>query len=156
METPTTVNERQAALEEICRAFGVAILYSFGSRAKEALRWLEDPSYTFRPGPSDLDLGVKALPGVRWSLRDQIRLTQALEDLFGVDRVDLVVLGCADPYLEAEVIHGERLYAQDPYRADLYELYMLRREEDLLFLEEQRARMVLGLEPEELEENDTA
>jgi len=150
------MSERRASLEAICQKYGVAILYSFGSRAKEAVRWLEDEAYVFQPGPSDLDIGVKALPGVRWSLEEQIRLTIELEDLFDVDRVDLVVLGCASPYLEAEVIHGERLYAQDEYKADLYDLYMLRREEDLLFLEDERARMILRMDKEHDEDPSIA
>ncbi|RME55899.1 MAG: hypothetical protein D6790_15500, partial [Caldilineae bacterium] len=62
----------------------------------------------------------------------------------------------ASPYLEAEVIHGERLYAQDEYKADLYDLYMLRREEDLLFLEDERARMILRMDKEHDEDPSIA
>lgn len=136
---------KRAGLERICRQFGVAILYAFGSRGREALTWLDDPAPSLSAGPSDLDIGVKALPGTRWSLVQQIALTQTLEDFFGVHRIDLIVLGKANPYLAAEVIHGERLYSVDEYRADLYDLYVLRREADLAFLEDERARSLLGV-----------
>jgi predicted nucleotidyltransferase len=138
------MNEKRASLDRICHRFGVAILYAFGSRGKEALAWLDAPAPIMPVGPSDLDIGVKALPEVRWSLAEQIALTQQLEDLFGVHRIDLIVLGKANPYLAAEVIHGERLYCEDEYRADLYDLYVLRREADLAFLEDERARSLLG------------
>jgi len=137
---------RRCELEEICRQFDVAILYAFGSRAKEALTWLDTPAYVMSPGPSDLDIGAKASSGIRWTLAEQVALTQALEDLFGVHRVDLVVLDKANPYLSAEVIHGERLYCADEFQADLYDLYVLRQEADLEFLENERARYLLGVE----------
>jgi hypothetical protein len=57
--------------------------------------------------------------------------------------VDLVVLGEADPFVAAEVIRGERLYAHDEYTADEYDLYVLRRAGDLAPLERERIALVL-------------
>ena len=71
-------------------------------------------------------------------------LGHALEDLLGVDRVDIVNLDIANPFLAAEAVHGERLYAENEYAADNYDLYILRQEGDLAFLEEERARLLLG------------
>ncbi len=154
------MNRRRAALEAICRENGVAILYSFGSRARETLAWLDDPAAVLAPGPSDVDIGVKPVwspprsggwgwrqpePDVKMDWKAEVALAQALEDFLGVQRVDLVNLDNANPYLAAEVIHGERLYAEDEYGADNYDLYILRQEADLAPLEEEMARLLLGI-----------
>ena len=155
------MNRRRTALDAICRNCGVAILYGFGSRAREVLAWLDDAAAVLAPGPSDVDIGVKPvrLPpkSAEWSWREkepdstlnlkaEVALTQALEEFLGVQRVDLVNLDSANPYLAAEVIHGERLYAEDDYMADNYDLYILRQEADLAPLEEEMARLLLGID----------
>ena len=137
------MNQRRAALEAICREHGVAILYSFGSRAREALAWLDDPEAVLAPGSSDVDVGVK--PATRFNWKKEVALAQALEDLMAVQRVDLVNLDSANPFLAAEIVHGERLYAEDEYAADNYDLYILRQEGDLAHLEEEQARLLLGI-----------
>lgn len=137
-------NQKRAALEAICQQHGVAILYSFGSRARETLAWLDDLEAVLAPGPSDVDLGVKPLSATDFSWKTEVALGHALEDLLGVDRVDMVNLDSANPFLAAEVVHGERLYAESEYAADNYDLYILRQEGDLAFLEEERARLLLG------------
>lgn len=70
-------------------------------------------------------------------------MTQALEDLFGLPRIDLVVLPEADPFLAANIIRGERLFADDAYLADEYDLYVLRRAGDLAPLERERQALIL-------------
>ena len=137
-------HQKRAALEAICQQHGVAILYSFGSRARETLAWLDDPEAVLAPGPSDVDLGVRPLSATDFSWKTEVALGHALEDLLGVDRVDIVNLDSANPFLAAEVVHGERLYAENEYAADNYDLYILRQEGDLAFLEEERARLLLG------------
>ncbi len=134
----TTTN--RAALDALSRAFGLHILYAFGSRGREALAWLDGDS-GLPPGPSDLDIGVK--PAQPLSARRKVELAVALEDLFDVGRVDLVVLPEADPFLAVNVIRGERLFADDAYLADEYDLYVLRRAADLLPLERERQRLIL-------------
>ena len=137
-------NQKRAALEAICQQHSVAILYSFGSRARETLAWLDEPDSVLAPGPSDVDLGVKPLSATHLNWKTEVALGHALEDLLGVDRVDIVNLDSANPFLAAEVVHGERLYAESEYAADNYDLYILRQEGDLAFLEEERARLLLG------------
>ena len=139
------MNRRRAALEAICREHGVAILYSFGSRAKEVLAWLNDPEAILAPGPSDVDLGVKPLPTTEFNWKTEVALEQALQNLLGVERIDLVNLDNVNPFLAAEVVHGERLYAESEYAADNFDLYILRQEGDLAFLEDERARLLLGI-----------
>lgn len=140
-----TTAERHAALERICRQFGVAILYAFGSRAVEARAWLRGKSGSLAPGPSDVDIGVKTTRGVRLWVKDKVNLALQLEDLFGVNRVDLVVLNTADPFLAEEIIRGERLYALDEYEADEYDLYVLRRAGDQAPLEREWMDHILGV-----------
>jgi Polymerase beta, Nucleotidyltransferase len=139
------VNQRRAAIERICRAMGVSILYAFGSRAHEISSWLEQPQQQLAPSSSDVDIGARAASGVFWSVIDKVDLALALEDLFDCPRVDLVVLNEADPFVAAEVIRGERLFADDTTDADEYDLYVLRRAGDLAPLERERLDFIFGV-----------
>jgi predicted nucleotidyltransferase len=138
------MNKRQAALEKICRQFDVAMLYSFGSRAAEVRDWIESQQDRLPAGPSDADIGAKALTGRKWSIREKVQLADVLENLLGIGWVDLVCLSEADPFVAAEIIRGERLFASDSHEADEYELYVLRRAGDLAPLERERMALVLG------------
>lgn len=138
---------RSEALAHICKNFRVAILYVFGSRADQVLAWVEGERLTLDPGPVDVDVGVRPAPGQPLSVEEKVRLTIVLEDLWGVSRVDLVCLPEADPFLAANVIRGERLYARDEYEADEYDLYILRRAGDLAPLERERIALILGGKP---------
>lgn len=135
--------ERRAALEQICRKFNVAILYAFGSRADEVWEWLEGKIAELAPGPSDVDVGVKAVPGVKLWLADEVHLALELEEWLGIHRVDVVRLDRVNPFLAEEVIRGERLYARDEYEADEYDLFVLRRAGDLEPLEREKIALVL-------------
>jgi hypothetical protein len=68
----------------------------------------------------------------------------ALEDLFSINRVDLVVIPEVDPFLAANIIRGERIYCIDEYEADEYDLYILRRAGDLIPLERERIALIMG------------
>jgi len=134
---------RTEALARLCDEFRVDVLYAFGSRAGEVREWLAGERDALSSGPADVDMGVKVNRETRLSFRDKVRLALALEDLLGVTRVDLVVLNDADPFLAANVIRGERLYARDEYAADEYDLYVLRRAGDLAPLERERMALIL-------------
>lgn len=140
------MNRRCEALETICKKFDVAILYAFGSQAKNAKDLLEEKLDKLPFGQSDMDIGAKCLPGIKLSVIEKVNLALALEDLMGCSRVDLVIFDEADPFLTAEVIRGERLYARDEYEADEYDLYVLRRAGDLAPLERERMALILGEE----------
>ena len=92
-------------------------------------------------------MGIKGIPGEKWSVTKKVQLANALEEFLGVLRVDLVFLSEADPFLAAEIIRGERLFAADGHEADEYELYILRRAGDLAPLERERMALVLGEHP---------
>lgn len=135
--------ERRAALEQICQKFNVAILYAFGSRADEVWDWLAGNIAELAPGPSDVDVGVKAAPDAHLSLREKVLLMSELENWLGVSRVDVVGLDGANPFLAEEIIRGERLYVRDEYEADEYDLFVLRRAGDLAPLEREKIALVL-------------
>jgi predicted nucleotidyltransferase len=121
---------------------GVVILYDFGSRADEVLTRVREGAAAIAPKSSDIDIGI-LFPGGAWTVQEKVRFAQALEDLFGVERIDLVILNEADPFLAAEVIRGERLFERDRRRVDEYELFVLRRVGDLAPFERERMQQAL-------------
>jgi len=105
-------------LARICNRFRIDILYVFGSRAGEVKAWLERERGDLPWTSSDVDIGVKPLPGERLSVRDKVRLAMALEDLFGVGRVDLVVIPEVDPFLAVDIIRS-MLREANPFVLDI-------------------------------------
>ena len=139
------MKKRRDKLGEIARAFDLEIIYAFGSHAEDALKWLKDEKFALSvSSPSDLDIGVKPASKRKLSVREKVQLSMALEDLFSVNRVDLVILSEADPFLAANIIRGERIYSKDTYLADEYDLYILRRAGDLIPLERERIALIMG------------
>lgn len=138
------VTERPQSLAQLCRRYQIDILYVFGSRAGGVKAWLLEEHTTLPPSTSDVDIGVKPAPGKKLSVKEKVQLALALEDMLDVQRVDLVSLRDADPFLAANIIRGERLYARDAHQADEYELYVLRRAGDLAPLERERMALILG------------
>ncbi len=133
-----TMNDLQHDLAELCRSCRVASLYVFGSRASEIaarVRGGEAPAIS----TSDVDVAVYPQPGELAAPRRRIELTQALESLLGVNRVDLVLLPEADPFLAADAVRGELLYCDDADRQAREELFILARAGDLAPF--QRARL---------------
>lgn len=129
-----------STLTRLCEAYDILILYLFGSQAKAAARFLLNGE-PISPTSSDVDVGI--LPARRLSVREKVAFAQALEELFRVERVDLVVIPEADPFLAANIVRGERVYARDSYLADEYDLYILRRAGDLAPLERERMQIIL-------------
>jgi predicted nucleotidyltransferase len=141
------MKKRREKLAEIARAFGIEIFYAFGSYAEDALKWLQDEKFALTIStPSDLDIGMKPAPKRKFSVKEKVRISMALEDLFSVNRVDLVSLPEADPFLAANIIRGERIFSKDTYLADEYDLYILRRAGDLIPLERERIALIMGEE----------
>jgi len=128
-------------LTRLSEKYDLNSLYAFGSRGQAAARFILTGE-TMPDNESDLDIGV--LPRNPLSIKEKVQLALELETLFGVSRVDLVILSEADPFLAANIIRGERLYAHDSYQADEYDLYVLRRAGDLAPLERERMALILG------------
>jgi len=84
-----------------------------------------------RDTPSDLDIGVVPRMGRQLSLEEKVELALALEDLFDVPRVDLVVAPDVSIWLAVDIVRGELLYTPDPDAEAEYQLYVLARANDL-------------------------
>lgn len=138
----------QIPLSERLRVFCVQnrleILYVFGSRAGEISRYVKEGAGIAPENSSDVDIAVRVALDRRLSVKDKVEMTSALEDLLGVDHVDLAFLHEADPFLAANIIRGERLFCMDEYLADEYELYILRRAADLAPFERIRMEHILN------------
>jgi predicted nucleotidyltransferase len=136
------LESRRESIENLCKDFGIDILYVFGSRSKEVVDFLSKDESTLSAGPSDVDAGVRLIQGRELTIQEKVLLAIRLEDLLVVNRVDLVIIAEADPFLAADIIRGERLFARDEDEADEYELYILRRAGDLIPLERERERLI--------------
>jgi len=132
------------ALENLAKRFAVSELYVFGSRAREMagkVRGLPaDPAFP----ESDVDIGVEPSPGRLLSVADKVELAIALEDLLMVDRVDLIVISEADPFLAVEIVRGELLFCEDLDRQAENELYILARAGDLARYRRERVESILS------------
>ncbi len=139
------MKERRKVVKQIVERFELSSMYTFGSNANEVLEWLEHERPKISISHlSDVDIGVKPCAGKQLSTKEKVHLSMALEDLFSIHRVDLVVISEADPFLAANIVRGERLYCKDEYEADEYDLYILRRAGDLAPLEQERTALIMG------------
>ena len=136
--------EMKNQLQKICKIHHIEIVYVFGSRSREIKQRVDEKRSRPTKRFPDVDIGIKMTGKARLSVRDKVQVMRSLEDLFEVGRVDLVVLGEADPFLAANVIRGERLFCEDDQRADNYDLYILRRAGDLAPLEREREKLIFG------------
>ena len=129
----------------ICKRYGIADLYVFGSRSQEisARVWGKPGAAATHPD-SDVDIGVMPVNVSKFGPLQRTSMTIDLEDLFhDAPRIDLVVLAEADPFLSLEIIRGELLYTSDPERQARHELYILRRAGDLMPFKKERMRMIM-------------
>jgi predicted nucleotidyltransferase len=135
------MSARLQKIEQVCRKYQVKAFYVFGSRSAEMFHAINDDLYQLASSQSDLDIGV--LTHSPFSTESKVSLSLELEELFNIPRVDLFILQEMDAFLAANIIRGERVYAENSYLADEYELFVLRRAGDLAELERQRMAMVL-------------
>ena len=132
-------------LREICDRHRIDLIYAFGSRACEVREFLRGLGQIDKGNSSDVDMGVKTSPKRRaMPVREKVEMAAEIEDLLGIVRVDLVILSEADPFLSANTVRGERIFCRDPYAADEYELYILRRAGDLAPLEMERLSLIFS------------
>ena len=135
----------QEELCEICDRHDIDLVYAFGSRAGEVRASLYGIGKMDKSTKADVDIGIKPSPKRRAiSVREKVEIALEIENLLGVERVDLVILSEADPFLAANIVRGERIFSRDPYSAEEYELYILRRAGDLAPLERERLSMIFA------------
>lgn len=131
-------------LKSICESYNVVDLYVFGSRAKEIAAMVETGAVPNENSTSDVDIAIRPAQDIRLSIKDIIQLTLSLEELLRVNRVDLMILPKADPFLALEAIRGELLYTRDAVDQARYELYVLRRAGDLAPFKRARMELIMG------------
>lgn len=140
-----TGSSKEHILEQIAERFDLDIIYAFGSLAGEAAEYVKGVREKIEMLPqSDIDIGVKPKREKHLSVTEKVQLSLSLEELFKVNKVDLVVIPEADPFVAANIIRGERLWGRDKHRADEYDLYILRRAGDLAPLERERISLIMG------------
>ena len=136
-----------SAIENQLRFIGsrydIAALYAFGSRAGEVAGKVRSEVISPKASDSDVDIGVQSKSGRYLNAKERVRLAIDLEDLLEVNRVDLVILGEADPFLALEIVRGELIYCADADAQAEYELYVLRRAGDLAFYARERWKQIL-------------
>jgi len=136
------MTEVETKIGSLAKTYRLRLIYAFGSRAREAKKMAEGGCKTLRSSPTDLDIGL--LSRDRLSVEEKVRIGLALEDIFGVARVDVVVLSEAPPFLALEIVQGELLFADDPdFEAD-YQLHVMRVASDLMPFEREKRAMILG------------
>ncbi|MGH7553485.1 MAG: nucleotidyltransferase family protein [Longimicrobiales bacterium] len=134
----------RGSLRDLARRFGILDVYVFGSRAAEiAARVRGEVERPGGPSASDVDVGVRPRGGAHFSVDERVDFALALEQLFDVSRVDLVVLPEAGAFLALAVVSGELLYFEDGTDQADYQLYVLRRAGDLLPFERERRTLIL-------------
>lgn len=81
---------------------------------------------------SDIDFGILFAPGRRGPTTLQIRrVRDVLTEVFGQERVDLVMLNTAGPLIRYEAVTcGRLLYVRRGFHASLYETRVLKEYED--------------------------
>ena len=131
-----TLRKELATLGE---KYGLVAIYAFGSRAAEFTERLNTERLSVEPlkgrigtsenSASDLDIGVLSTEYL--NVHEKVELTLALENLFNVAHVDLIVLSEAPPFLALDIVRGELLYVSDEDAEAEYQLYILRRAGDL-------------------------
>ena len=134
----------RAELDELAARFRFEDLYVFGSRGVEIAARVRGTGRVQPLPGSDVDVGARWPRDLRVPVRDKVGLAIALEDLFGVERVDLVDVAAASPGVALDIVRGELLYARDLDAQAAFELYVLRRVADLAPLERERCRLLLA------------
>jgi predicted nucleotidyltransferase len=137
--------EYTSALAALADRYDLVAVYAFGSRADEiaALVMGRDDAHESLWRTSDVDIGVLPRRG-RWlSAMERVELMQALEALFGVARVDLVIASEVSTFLALDIVTGELLHAGDSVAEAEFQLYILRKAGDLAHGERERRRMII-------------
>ena len=133
------------SLRTIAEQFGIDVLYAFGSRAVEALAFVEGRGDFDSAQRSDLDIAAPPVPGRTWGAADRVDLMQALEAVFPAPRIDLVALPDAPPFLALAAVTGELLYARATHAAKpSISSTSLRRAGDLAPFERERRDWLLN------------
>ncbi|NSW83242.1 MAG: nucleotidyltransferase domain-containing protein [Syntrophothermus sp.] len=125
---------RYEKLSKICRKYGVALLYLFGSQQDQGLALLSGEKCEPRDALSDIDVGVVikgGLPPAYPRAKLYARIYNELEELFRPFRLDLTFLQENHSVFQLEAVaRGQCVYAESEEFRENYEMSILRRAAD--------------------------
>ncbi|MCD5406448.1 MAG: nucleotidyltransferase domain-containing protein [Desulfotomaculum sp.] len=131
---------KQIILNNICKKYGIALVYIFGSQVKTGLDLLKGIKKTVNDPLTDIDVGVIfqfELPGYRQRYRLYSDLFNELEDLFTPYPLDLVFLQETHSVFQGHAICGQCIYYHDLLFKENYQERVLYRAADFRpFLEQ--------------------
>lgn len=123
---------RTEALGEICRRYGLGLVYLFGSQAEVGERYLEGDAFLPVRG-SDLDVGVVFINPPDSAVPIYGELYAELSSLLDPFEVDLVFLHEVDSLFRYQVILGELVYAVNEAFQEEFEERVMKEAADLRF-----------------------
>ena len=138
------MNKLQREIKRLAGRYNLQLIYAFGSRAKEALYFTHGKKSALQASSSDLDIGLKS--GRPLSVEEKVKIAVFFEDLFGVPRVDVVMLPEAPVMLALEIVQGELLFAEDDRYEAEYQLYVMRRAAELAPFERMKRDLILEIQ----------
>ncbi|HAG08844.1 MAG TPA: DNA polymerase subunit beta [Desulfotomaculum sp.] len=127
------VKNPQHELACLGHKYGVALIYLFGSQAREGTKILAGEKVMIEDPLTDLDVGVvteEPLPKLPQRLKFYAALYNDLEDLFKPFCLDLVLLEENHSVFQLEAIKGICVYQISEEKQDTYEMMILRRAAD--------------------------
>jgi predicted nucleotidyltransferase len=120
-------------LVSICRKYGVALVYFFGSQASTGVRILKGETVEVNDPLTDIDVGIiteTPLPNPYEKTNFYADLYNDMEDLFKPLRLDLVLLEENHSVFQLEAIKGICVFQNSQEKRDDYEMMILRRAAD--------------------------
>ena len=136
------MTEVERKIRGVATEYGIQIFYVFGSREDEARKFVRGDVRRLAPTSSDLDVAIKTARPL--SIEEKVEIAARLEDLFGVNRVDLLILPEVRTFVAVEAVSGELLYTSDATLEAEYQLYIMRKAAELLPYERERQKAILG------------
>jgi len=125
--------EGREKLPEICREYGIDLVYLFGSQVNAGLELLAGKHVPVKDPLTDIDVGVifdGELPPASDRYQLYARLHNEISDLFAPFPLDLVFLQENHSVFQAEAIKGRCVYARNDQVRGCYEEMILRRAAD--------------------------
>ena len=116
-----------------CRKHGVALLFLFGSQAREGFKFLSGEPVSPNDSLTDLDVGVvteESLPPPLERSKFYAGLYNELEDILQPFDLDLVLLEENHSVFQAEAVKGICVFQVNEAKRDAYEMMVLRRAAD--------------------------
>jgi predicted nucleotidyltransferase len=120
------------AVRSLAEAYGLSVIYLFGSQAETGSRYLEDKS-VLPDASSDLDVAIAFEAPPVDAIDAYGILFKEISEIFDPFSIDLIFMHEVNPLLQYEIIKGLRIFAKDEFSADEFEERIMKMAEDLSF-----------------------